>query len=252
MLGNVISGLLSVAQGDDPEEILKKQMITTAMGGTAPAGVDSASNSMMTTLAEQGATDVVTPTLAGMQDQILSEVPQSVVNNSALQPQDFIGSHLTNDVNAQGLMNNYSGFTDAVPDPLSAYPNYADITKSTSEELAKADGGYGGMFDSIGDTFGQATDYLSDFTGLDRGDVSGLALNQGANLLQPTPPKPIQHATMEQGISRPNASSTKTAGSLMSSLPPATTTAYPGQEPIMDASQLTPEQIMKLKQQGIL
>ena len=33
---------------------------------------------------------------------------------------------------------------------------------------------------------------------------------------------------------------------------PATTTAYQSQEPITDLSQLTPEQIMKLKQQGIL
>ena len=57
MWGNIFSGLLSVAQGDSPEEILKKQAMATVMGGTAPVGVDSASNSMMSTLAEQGVAD---------------------------------------------------------------------------------------------------------------------------------------------------------------------------------------------------
>ena len=42
MWGNIFSGAMSLAQGDSPEEILKKQAMTTVMGGAAPAGVDSA------------------------------------------------------------------------------------------------------------------------------------------------------------------------------------------------------------------
>ena len=57
-----------------------------------------------------------------------------------------------------------------------------------------------------------------------------MALNQGANLLQPTPEQPIQHAPVGQGISKPNMDLTQTDG-LLSSVPPATTTAYPSQEP---------------------
>ena len=203
---------------------------------------NQASNSMMQTLATPGVTSSATS--AGV----------SGVNNSVMQNPDFIGSHLTDDFNSQMLQNNYAGtYTDGIADPLQAYPSFDNPVSSTAEELAMADGGYGGgILDSIGEGIGGATDYLSDLTGMDRGDVSAMTLSQGANLLQPTPPEKIQHAPVGQGISRPNVDLTKTAGSPMTSLPPATTTAYPGQEPIMDASQLTPEQIMKLKQRGIL
>ncbi len=203
------------------------------------AGVtDQASKSMMQTLATPGVTSGATS--AGV----------SGVNNSVMQNPDFIGSHLTDDFNSQMLTNNTAGtYTDGVIDPLQAYPSFDNPVASTAEELAMADGGYGG---SIFDGMDGVTDSLSEFTGMDRGDVSALAINQGANLLQPTPPEKIQHTPMGQGISRPNVDLTKTAGSLMTSLPPASTTAYPGQEPIMDVSQLTPEQIIKLKQQGLL
>ena len=41
MWGNIFSGVMSLAQGDSPEEILKKQAMATVTGG-APVGVDSA------------------------------------------------------------------------------------------------------------------------------------------------------------------------------------------------------------------
>ena len=106
-------------------------------------------------------------------------------------------------------------------------------------------------YDNVTDTIGSGFDYLNDKTGLENKDYTMMTLNQGANLLQPTPNEPIAPAPMGQGISKPNMDLTQTDG-LLSSLPPATTTAYPSQEPITDLSQLTPEQIMKLKQQGIL
>lgn len=117
-------------------------------------------------------------------------------------------------------------------------------------------------YDNVTDTIGNGFDYINDKTGLEKKDLTMMTVNQGANLLQPTPQQPIQHAPVGQGISKPNMDLTKSDG-LLSSLPPmtpqdervltsATTSAYPGQQPITDLSQLTPQQIMKLKQQGII
>ena len=250
LIGAGVGAGTSLMSGQDP---LKGAVLGGAMGGATAgfggagvasgaggAGASAGSNSMMTTLAEQGATNAVTPTLAGIQEQILSEVPQSAFNNSSLPTQDFIGSHLTSDVNSQGLMNNYSGFTDGVPDPMQAYPDFNNPVSSTPGELANADGGYGG---SIFDGMGGMTDKLSDFTGMDRGDVSSMALNQGANLLQPTPEEKIKHTPMGTGISRPQVDLSKSPGILFSSNP--LTSGAGGQ-------QLTPEQIKLLQQKGIL
>ena len=113
-------------------------------------------------------------------------------------------------------------------------------------------------FNNVTDTIGQGFDYINDKTGLEKKDLTMMTVNQGANLLQPTPQQQIQHAPVGQGISKPNVDLTKSDG-LLSSLPPMTpkdeqalTSPYPGQQPITDLSQLTPEQIMKLKQQGII
>ena len=54
MWGNIFSGAMSLAQGDSPEEILKKQAMATVMGGTAPVGVESA-GSFAPHLAQTGA-----------------------------------------------------------------------------------------------------------------------------------------------------------------------------------------------------
>lgn len=105
-----------------------------------------------------------------------------------------------------------------------------------------------GAFNSVTDTVGQGFDWLNDKTGLENKDYTMMALNQGANLLQPTPTQPIQHAPVGQGISRPNIDLTKTDG-LLSSLPPLTAK---DEQVLSQSNILTPEQIMKLKQQGIL
>ena len=105
-----------------------------------------------------------------------------------------------------------------------------------------------GAFNSVTDTIGSGFDYLNDKTGLENKDYTMMALNQGANLLQPTPEQPIQHAPVGQGISKPNMDLTQTDG-LLSSVPPMT----PKDEQVLSGNYtLTPEQIMKLKQQGIL
>ena len=54
MWGNIFSRAMSLAQGDSPEEILKKQAMATVMGGTAPVGVESA-GSFAPHLAQTGA-----------------------------------------------------------------------------------------------------------------------------------------------------------------------------------------------------
>ena len=103
-------------------------------------------------------------------------------------------------------------------------------------------------YDNVSDTVGQGFDWLNDKTGLEKKDYTMLGLNQGANLLQPTPQEPITPAPVGQGISKPNMDLTKPKG-LLSSLPPMT----PKDEQVLSQSNtLTPEQIMKLKQQGII
>ena len=105
-----------------------------------------------------------------------------------------------------------------------------------------------GAFNSVTDTIGSGFDYLNDKTGLENKDYTMMALNQGANLLQPTPEQPIQHAPVGQGISKPNMDLTQTDG-LLSSLPPMTAK---DEQVLSGNNTLTPEQIMILKQQGIL
>ena len=216
------------------------EALKAGASGVGSAGINGASH-LAQTGAQQATSNAIAQSavspLAGLQQEILSEVPQSVVDNSVMQPQDFIGSHLTNDVNKQGLMNNYSGFTDAVPDPLQAYPSFDKPIIPTADELAKANGGYGGVFDSFGDAMGA----IGDFTGLDRGDVAQTGLTTGASTLASQQPnKPIEHAPINYGITRPKANTQLAGGSLLSSFPNG------------GANQLTPEQIMKLKQQGII
>ena len=154
-----------------------------------------------------------------------------------------VPSHLTseavNSTVANGVTN--PALTNGLGQSSNAFTQFG---RDASEMATNA-------YDNVTDTIGSGFDYLNDKTGLENKDYTMMALNQGANLLQPTPEQPIQHAPVGQGISKPNMDLTQTDG-LLSSVPPATTTAYQSQEPITDISQLTPEQIMKLKQQGIL
>ena len=190
------------------------------------AGVtDQASKSMMQSLATPGVTSGATS--AGV----------SGVNNSVMQNPDFIGSHLTDDFNSQMLTNNTAGtYTDGVIDPMQAYPSFDKPIIPTADELAEANGGYGGVFDSFGDTMGA----IGDFTGLDRGDVAQTGMITGAQMLaNPQQKKPIEHAPVNQGISRPQVDVEFNDG-LLSSLPSG------------GANQLTPEQIEILKNRGII
>ena len=154
-----------------------------------------------------------------------------------MQNPDFIGTHLTDDFNSQMLTNNTAGtYTDGVIDPMQAYPSFDKPIIPTADELAEANGGYGGVFDSFGDTM----DAIGDFTGLDRGDVAQTGMITGAQMLaNPQQKKPIEHAPVNQGISRPQVDVEFNDG-LLSSLPSG------------GANQLTPEQIEILKNRGII
>ena len=165
-----------------------------------------------------------------------------------------VPSHLTTEAVSSTVANNT--MNPALTNGLGQSSNaFTQFGRDASKMATNA-------YDNVSDTLGQGFDYINDKTGLEKKDLTMMTVNQGANLLQPTPQQPIQHAPVGQGVSKPNMDLTKSDG-LLSSLPPmtpqdeqvyssATTSAYPGQVPITDLSQLTQEQIMKLKQQGII
>ena len=103
-------------------------------------------------------------------------------------------------------------------------------------------------YDNVTDTIGSGFDYINDKTGMENKDWTQMGLNQGINSMQPNPEQPIQHTPMGHGISRPNMDLTQSDG-LLSSLPPMTAK---DEQVLSGNNTLTPEQIMKLKQQGLL
>ena len=117
--------------------------------------------------------------------------------------------------------------------------NGASHLAQTGAQQAAASGVGGGL----GATIGSGFDTVKDVTGLTNRDITMMGVNQGLSAMQPTPEAPIQHAPMGNGISRPNVDLSQSQGSLLSSNP--ITSGAGGQ-------QLTPEQIQKLKQQGLL
>ena len=169
-----------------------------------------------------------------------------------------VPSHLTSEAVGSTVVNGVTNpaLTNGIGKSSNSFTQFGrDAYESVGQHVD-------GAFNSVTDTIGNGFDYINDKTGLEKKDLTMMTVNQGANLLQPTPQQPIQHAPVGQGISKPNMDLTKSDG-LLSSLPPmtpqdervltsATTSAYPGQQPITDINQLTPQQIMKLKQQGII
>ena len=76
-----------------------------------------------------------------------------------------------------------------------------------------------GAFNNVTDTVGQGFDWVNDKTGMENKDWTMMGLNQGAQMMQPDPQQPVQHAPMGSGISRPNVDLSKSAGSLLQSNP---------------------------------
>ena len=134
-----------------------------------------------------------------------------------------------------------SGATAAVGNTMNpALTNGLGESSNMLTQLGRDASGYMG---DMGDTVGQGFDYLNDKTGMENKDWTQMAMNQGMNSMQPDPQQQIQAAPMGQGISRPQVDLSQSRGSLLSSNP--MTSGAGGQ-------QLTPEQMQKLKQQGLL
>ena len=113
----------------------------------------------------------------------------------------------------------------------------------TGAQQAANNAAAGSMFSGMGDTIGQGFDYVNDMTGMENKDWTQMGISQGLNAMQPDPQQQIQAAPMGAGISRPQVDLSQSRGSLLSSNP--MTSGAGGQ-------QLTPEQMMKLKQQGLI
>ena len=127
-------------------------------------------------------------------------------------------------------------------DPLKG----AALSGASGATTAAANGSMtptGSMFGGFGDTIGQGFDYINDKTGMENRDWTKMGLSQGINAMTPEQEQQIQAAPMGQGISRPQVDLSQSGGSLLSSNP--MTSGAGGQ-------QLTPEQLQKLKQQGLL
>jgi len=143
------------------------------MGGTGTAVGTSATTGATTGLIGNTATPEFTSSLMTNSQGISTPLEQTLINANAYQPlnggtapnmgftQDYInvtpeigmdnlgvpqtpdnvGSILTSDISKQGLNNQaVAGYTDGVANPV--IPDFADITKSSPEEIANAQGGY--------------------------------------------------------------------------------------------------------------
>lgn len=155
MFGNIFSGVMSLAQGDSPEEILKKQAMATVMGGTAPVGVDSA-GSFAPHLAQTGADQAIASGVGeGLGGGLITQNPA-----------------LTN-----GLGESSNPFTQFGRD---AYENVGQHVDSA--------------FNSVGDKLSEYGTAVNDFTGMEARDWTQLGLQSGTSALEGTPSTPITHA----------------------------------------------------------
>ena len=128
--------------------------------------------------------------------------------------------------------------------------SFAPHLAQTGAEQATSNLAQQGLFGSMGDALGGVGDTLSeygtavnDFTGMEARDWTQLGIQGGTSALQGTPQRPPQAAPMGQGISKPMGDTPLNQASLLSSNPAASQ---------VGEQQLTPEQIMKLKRQGLL
>jgi len=179
MWGNIFSGVMSLAQGDSPEEILKKQAMSTVMGGTAPVGVESASNSMMSTLAEQGVADAGVSHLGSQ-----------------------LGGELTNNMVTQNP----------------ALTNGLGQSSNMLTQFGRDAGGFvSDTFGGMGDTISEFGSDVNDFTGMEARDWTQLGLQEGLGAMEGTPNQPmmITPAPSAQGI--PSAVEGQMTGGLLNS-----------------------------------
>lgn len=85
--------------------------------------------------------DGIAPDMSFKQ-QYIDMTPDVGINRTGTaQTPDYVGAINTSDVSKQGLTNQEAfGYSDGIANPQS--PNFSNVTKSTAEELALAQGGY--------------------------------------------------------------------------------------------------------------
>ena len=178
MWGNIISGLLSVAQGDSPEEILKKQAMTTLMGGTAPVGVESAST-IAPHLAQTGAEQAIASGVGGELGSTLGS--EMITQNPAL---------------TNGMGQSSNAFT----------------------QFGRDAGGYvSDTFGGVGDTLSEYGTAVNDFTGMEARDWTQLGIQEGLGAMEGTPNQPIMHSPVVSSQGIPTGLENQQKTSLLSS-----------------------------------
>lgn len=153
MWGNIFSGAMSLAQGDSPEEILKKQAMATVMGGTAPVGVESAGSfapHLAQTGAEQATSNIAQQGLfGGMGDALggfgdtLSEYGTAVNDFTGMEARDWTQLGLSEGLSAmEGTPNqvishspvmNTQGIPNAVQGQMAGGLLSSHVTPNTAQ-----------------------------------------------------------------------------------------------------------------------
>lgn len=178
MWGNIFSGVMSLAQGDSPEEILKKQALATITGGTAPVGVESTS-AIAPHLAQTGAEQAIA---SGVTSGLGSEM---ITQNPAL---------------TNGLGQSSNPFTQFGRDAYQNVGQYVD-----------------GAFNGVTDTLSEYGGAVNDFTGMEARDWTQLGLSEGLSAMEGTPNQVISHSPVMNTQGIPNAVEGQMAKGLLSS-----------------------------------
>ena len=177
MWGNIFAGAMSIAQGDSPEEILKKQALATVTQG-APVGVDSAG--------------AFAPHLAqtGMEQAVASGVGGG------------LGSAVGGELSSEMLTQN---------------PALTNSMGQSSNMFTQFGRDAGGYMSGVGDTISEYGGEINDFTGMEARDWTQLGLSEGLGAMEGTPEQQIMHSPVVSNQGIPTGLENQQNNSLLSS-----------------------------------
>ena len=181
MWGNIFAGAMSLAQGDSPEEILKKQAMATVTGGMtggAPVGVDSVG--------------AFAPHLAqtGMEQAVASGVGGG------------LGSAVGGELGSEMITQN------------PALTNGMGQSSNMFTQFGRDAGGY---MSGMGDTMSEYGTAVNDFTGMENRDWTQLGLSEGLGAMEGNPNQPIMHSPVVSSQGIPTGLENQQNNSLLSS-----------------------------------
>ena len=129
----------------------------------------------------------IAPDMSFKQEYI-NMTPEVGVNRlGTAQTPDYVGAINTSDASKQGLTNQEAfGYSDGIANPQS--PNFSNVTKSTTDELASAQGGYEKPLHE------RAFDSVVGFAEQNPMAVAGLGLTALSSANRPAPPITAQQA----------------------------------------------------------